>query len=174
MPPKVLTFHSFFSQPSFLLLSSWRLLLMISSTTRESVPGATKKEEEEFAALRPREVALALDLSCFFGCRCESLLLPHSSSSFYAPFGAGPHICLGMGLALQELRAVLALIVRDYDWEILVKDERWDPPMLPEEGLPVLFWRRSEGAKGRERAREAARAKGWVEEEEEEREAVAA
>ena len=70
-----------------------------------------------------------------------------------------------MGLALQELRAVLALIVRDYDWEILIKDERWDPPMLPEKGLPVLFWRLSEGERGSERAREAARANGWVEEE---------
>lgn len=71
-----------------------------------------------------------------------------------------------MGLALQELRAVLALIVRNYDWEILDKTEHWDPPMLPEKGLPVLFWRREEGEKGRERAREASRAKGWVEEEE--------
>lgn len=80
------------------------------------------------------------------------------------PKKQGPHICLGMGLALQELRAVFALIVRDYDWEIVDKNERWVPPMLPEKGLPVLFWRREEGAKGRERALEAARAKGWMEE----------
>ena len=71
-----------------------------------------------------------------------------------------------MGLALQELRAVLALIVRDYDWEMVHKNEPWDPPMLPERGLPLLFWRREEGEEGgRARAREAARAKGWIEEE---------
>ena len=79
------------------------------------------------------------------------------------PKNKGPHICLGMGLALQELRAVLALIVRDFDWETVDKKELWDPPMLPAKGLPLLFWRREEGASGRERAREAARSKGWIE-----------
>lgn len=69
---------------------------------------------------------------------------------------------------MQELRAVLALMVRDYDWEIVDKTERWVPPMLPEKGLPVLFWRRDEGEKGRERAVEAARAKGWMAKEKEE------
>ena len=79
-----------------------------------------------------------------------------------------------MGLALQELRAVLALIARDYEWEIVDRSEHWNPPMLPEKGLPVLFWRREEGGKGRERAREAARAKGWIgEEEKAEKEALA-
>ena len=69
-------------------------------------------------------------------------------------------------MALQELRACLALLVRDYEWEILDKTEKWDPPMLPENGLPVLFWRIGEGGEGgRERAREAARKKGWVKEE---------
>ena len=44
-----------------------------------------------------------------------------------------------------ELRAVLALLVRDYEWEVVDRLERWEPPMLPERGMPVLFWRREEG-----------------------------
>jgi len=59
------------------------------------------------------------------------------------------------------------LLVRDYEWEVVDRRERWEPPMLPERGLPVLFWRRGEGDKGRERAREAARRKGLLVEEEE-------
>ena len=31
----------------------------------------------------------------------------------YTPWGHGPHICLGMGLAIAELRATLAMLARD-------------------------------------------------------------
>ena len=31
----------------------------------------------------------------------------------YTPWGSGPHICLGMGLAIAELRATLAMLARD-------------------------------------------------------------
>lgn len=136
---------------------------MISSTTRESVPTAAESSNFNPERWLTPSTAPSTSASAPGGGGGSS-----SSSSFYAPFGAGPHICLGMGLALQELRAVLALLVRDYEWEVVDRRERWEPPMLPEKGLPVLFWRKGEGReKGRERAREAARRKGLLVEEEE-------
>lgn len=156
----------------FRVPQGWRLLLMISSTTRESVPSAAELSNFDPERWLTPSTAPSTSASAPGGGGGSS---SSSSSSFYAPFGAGPHICLGMGLALQELRAVLALLVRDYEWEVADKEERWEPPMLPEKGLPVLFWRREEGReKGRERAREAARRKGLLVEEEEEKALVEA
>ncbi|KAK9842472.1 hypothetical protein WJX81_001619 [Elliptochloris bilobata] len=50
----------------------------------------------------------------------------------YTPFGSGPHICLGMGLAIAELRATLAMLARDgRRWEQVDPDEEWMPPFGP-------------------------------------------
>ena len=163
----------------FRVPEGWRLLLMISSTTRESVPSpADFGNFDPWRWLSPATSPSSTSSSAAgagagaaagAGAGAGAGAAAGGSSPFYAPFGAGPHICLGMGLALQELRAVLALLVRDYEWEVVDRLERWEPPMLPERGMPVLFWRREEGrGRGRERAREAARAKGLVVEEGEE------
>eukprot|EP01025_Chloroclados_australasicus_P044642 TRINITY_DN4852_c1_g1_i3.p3 TRINITY_DN4852_c1_g1~~TRINITY_DN4852_c1_g1_i3.p3 ORF type:complete len:206 (-),score=16.80 TRINITY_DN4852_c1_g1_i3:339-914(-) len=41
----------------------------------------------------------------------------------YIPFGAGPHTCLGMQMALAELKVYLAVIGRDYDIELIQQDQ---------------------------------------------------
>jgi cytochrome P450 len=59
----------------------------------------------------------------------------------FVPFGAGPHVCLGAALALAELRAILAVLARGYEWEMVDPDEAWTAPLPPTKGLPIRVWR---------------------------------
>lgn len=66
------------------------------------------------AALLPRDLlhspASLGVMTTFLGGRWVAL---RRDPAGYTPFGAGPHICLGMGLAIAELRATLAMLARD-------------------------------------------------------------
>jgi cytochrome P450 len=66
---------------------------------------------------------------------------PHNPRAFI-PFGAGPRFCPGRGLALLEIKAVLAMLVRNFDLALATpaRDvrEQLNFTMLPE-GLAVRF-----------------------------------
>jgi len=147
----------------------WRLQLVISSTTRESAGAAASSlsgvEETAGGASSSPSSASSKSKSDFDPSRwLSSATSPASApSGLYAPFGLGPHVCLGMSLAVQELRACLALMVRGFEWEVVDEKEAWVPPKLPERGLEVLFWKKEEGEAGKQRAIAAAQAKGWIE-----------
>jgi hypothetical protein len=52
--------------------------------------------------------------------------------SGYTPFGSGPHICLGMGLAIAELRATLAMLGRGgRRWEQVCTRRSQSKPCCP-------------------------------------------
>jgi len=66
-------------------------------------------------------------------------------SMSYIPFGGGVRECLGREFAKLEMKLFAALLVRDYDWELL-PGQNVDMVMLPtphpRDGLKVKFWRR--------------------------------
>ncbi len=66
---------------------------------------------------------------------------PHS----YIPFGGGPRICLGANFAQAEMRVMLALLLRDYQWELEPGQDlryRHIPFPRPRSGVRVRFGRR--------------------------------
>ncbi|MEA5506464.1 cytochrome P450 [Halotia wernerae UHCC 0503] len=63
----------------------------------------------------------------------------------YIPFGGGMRECLGKEFARLEMKLFATLLIRDYEWEILPKQnlERSVLPFSrPRDGLKVKFWRR--------------------------------
>lgn len=64
--------------------------------------------------------------------------------SSYIPFGGGVRECLGKEFAKLEMKLFTALLVRDYDWELL-PDQNLEmtalPPPHPIDGLQVKLWR---------------------------------
>lgn len=65
---------------------------------------------------------------------------PHS----YIPFGGGPRICLGTNFAYAEMRVMLALLLRDYTWELAPGQDlryRHLPFPRPKSGGRVRFGR---------------------------------
>jgi cytochrome P450 len=66
----------------------------------------------------------------------------------YFPFGAGPHLCIGNGLALMEIPLVLAMIVQRYRLR-LTSPEPVEPTLKltlrPSDGLPLRIERRGTG-----------------------------
>lgn len=74
--------------------------------------------------------------------RAEQKRQPHS----YIPFGGGPRICLGTNFALAEMRVMLALLLRDYEWELEPGQNlsyRPIPFPRPKSGGRVRFGRRA-------------------------------
>lgn len=62
----------------------------------------------------------------------------------FIPFGGGPRICLGQSFALTEMRVMLALLLRDYRWELLPEQDlsyQMIPFARPKSGLKVYFRR---------------------------------
>lgn len=63
----------------------------------------------------------------------------------YVPFGGGPRSCLGVHFAELEMRVVLSMLLRDYEWT-LIPDQDLSytviPLPLPRGGLMVEFARR--------------------------------
>ncbi len=67
---------------------------------------------------------------------------PHS----FIPYGGGPRICLGANFAAAEMRLMLALLLRDYDWTLEPGQDlhfRHIPFPRPRSGVRVRFGRRA-------------------------------
>jgi cytochrome P450 len=59
----------------------------------------------------------------------------------YLPFSAGPHMCIGAGFAMQELKVVLALLLQRYRLAV-VPNTKIEPNlrMRPPQGMPVRVY----------------------------------
>lgn len=57
-------------------------------------------------------------------------------SGAFRPFEKGPRHCVGMQLALMELKVVLVLVARLFDFEVCY--DRPEPKVLGERAYPVL------------------------------------
>jgi len=72
---------------------------------------------------------------------------PHARPPFaYIPFGGGPRTCLGMHFALLQMHVVLALLLREYEWDLVPgQDLRFNELPLPNlrSGLIVDLRRRA-------------------------------
>ncbi|WP_246275743.1 cytochrome P450, partial [Brasilonema bromeliae] len=67
----------------------------------------------------------------------------------YIPFGGGIRECLGKEFARLEMKVFAALLIREYQWELLPGQnlERVVLPFSrPHDGLKVKFWRHKRGA----------------------------
>lgn len=72
--------------------------------------------------------------------RCEQ-----KQPGVYIPFGGGPRVCLGQHFAMVEMAAVAALLLRDYQWEVVTGQDltlKAFPIPIPRSGLLVRFSRR--------------------------------
>jgi len=66
----------------------------------------------------------------------------------FMPFGAGERICIGNHFAMLESQLLLAMIIREYDFELLNPVEaevEMVVSLRPKGGLPVRIGRRSDG-----------------------------
>ena len=73
--------------------------------------------------------------------RAEDKAKPFS----YVAFGGGVRECLGREFAKLEMKLFTALLVRDYQWELLPEQDLGMvtvPTPHPRDGLRVKFWRR--------------------------------
>jgi cytochrome P450 len=62
----------------------------------------------------------------------------------YIPFGGGLRECLGREFAKLEMKLFAALLIRDYEWELVLGQNLamvMLPTVHPREGLKVKFWR---------------------------------
>lgn len=65
----------------------------------------------------------------------------------WVPFGGGPRLCLGQQLAWVEMKAMVAVLSRGYDVELLDPKEKWNtfPLMYPAKGMPLKVTPRVDG-----------------------------
>jgi len=76
----------------------------------------------------------------------EGQAAQHSTTnSAYFPFYAGGHTCIGMNVAMLESRAVVAFLVKNFDFEF-IEGYKFTPvagiTMNPKGGMPLRFKRR--------------------------------
>ncbi|DBA96280.1 TPA: hypothetical protein ACH3X3_002462 [Trebouxia sp. C0006] len=63
-----------------------------------------------------------------------------SQMGSWVPFSAGPRMCIGYSFALQEIKILLAILARKYDWDIdLTEPLKTFPLPYPARGLPMTF-----------------------------------
>lgn len=75
--------------------------------------------------------------------RGEDKAHPHS----FIPFGGGPRVCLGQNLAMLEMRLIVAVLAREYQWELVPNQDlkpRIFPMPTPKGGIQVRFARKPE------------------------------
>ena len=63
----------------------------------------------------------------------------------YLPFGVGPRICIGATFAIQEASIMVAMIVRNFTFEMTPGHSPWPVQKItlrPDGGLPMIFHRR--------------------------------
>jgi cytochrome P450 len=61
----------------------------------------------------------------------------------YFPFGAGSRMCLGSGMALLEIRIVLAMILQRYRLQLVPRakiDSQIGIALVPKPGMPMFIW----------------------------------
>jgi cytochrome P450 len=65
----------------------------------------------------------------------------HIVSYAFFPFGAGPHVCIGQSLAMQEMVLVLATVMREYELILVSPGDEIEPEVRlsirPKGGLPM-------------------------------------
>lgn len=64
----------------------------------------------------------------------------------FIPFGGGPRVCLGQSFALAEMYVTLAILLRDYTWELLPDQDLTMtriPVPRPKSGIVVRFTQRN-------------------------------
>jgi len=70
----------------------------------------------------------------------------HKQSAVFAPFGGGPHVCLGAGMGMAQLLLGLALVVRHFEGEVVAPDGPlrpfYDPSLSPPPELRIRLSRR--------------------------------
>ncbi|PSN19050.1 cytochrome P450 [filamentous cyanobacterium CCP5] len=62
-------------------------------------------------------------------------------------FGGGPRVCLGLAFAQMEMKIVMALLLRHYDWQLLPDQDlslQRVPTLRPRSGLEIRVGARSE------------------------------
>jgi len=74
--------------------------------------------------------------------------LDKNTRTAYLPFGAGPHLCLGMGAALMEIKVALLWIFRNFhlgkcNLSVAEAGDRTDVTLSPRRPVAVEFLRRS-------------------------------
>ncbi len=110
----------------FLIPQGWSILYQISRTHQD---GSVYYQPENFDPER-------------FGTeRAEDKLKSFS----YVPFGGGIRECLGKEFARLEMKVFAALLLRNYEWELLPKQNLeliMVPTPHPKDGLQVSFRRR--------------------------------
>lgn len=66
----------------------------------------------------------------------------------YIPFGGGPRTCLGMHFAMLEMQVVLAMLLREYEWDLVPGQDlsfKQIPLPVPRSGLLVELRQRKAG-----------------------------
>ncbi|CAG9467525.1 unnamed protein product [Pedinophyceae sp. YPF-701] len=72
-------------------------------------------------------------------------LSPVSRPEAYEPWGAGPHMCLGLNLAYTEMKVISAELLRRWDVDVRDASIKWQPSVFPApaHGLPAVIKERA-------------------------------
>jgi len=64
-------------------------------------------------------------------------------SHAFFPFGAGPHVCIGQQLAMQEMALVIATVIRQVQLSLVSPPDAIEPELRlsirPKGGLPMRW-----------------------------------